>query len=154
MSVATLAATEPVAGDDATVPVVIVGAGLAGLTVALQLADRHPIILLAKRSFDEAGTAWAQGGIVGVLGDDDSVELHVHDTQEAGAGLVDEHAAEFIAGCWPKEANCQSEDAWRLTLPQAFRDASAWPGWPLGRWDRKSAWTRAVQSGFEEQSAR
>jgi L-aspartate oxidase len=97
MSLATHAASEPVAADAATVPVVIVGAGLAGLTVALHLADRHPIILLAKRGFDEAGTAWAQGGIVGVLGDDDSVELHVHDTQEAGAGLVDEHAAEFIA---------------------------------------------------------
>ncbi len=79
------------------VPVVIVGAGLAGLTVALHLADRHPVVLLAKRGFDEAATAWAQGGIVGVLGDDDSVELHVRDTQEAGAGLVDEHAAEFIA---------------------------------------------------------
>ncbi len=90
-------APEPISADAATTPVVIVGAGLAGLTVALQLADRHRIIVLAKRGFDEAGTAWAQGGIVGVLGDDDSVELHVHDTQEAGAGLVDEHAAEFIA---------------------------------------------------------
>jgi len=78
-------------------PIVIVRAGLAGLTVALHLADRHPVILLAKRGFDEAATAWAQGGIVGVLGGDDSVELHVHDTQDAGAGLVDEHGARFIA---------------------------------------------------------
>jgi L-aspartate oxidase len=84
-------------GERAAAPVVIVGAGLAGLTVALHLADRHPVVVLAKRGFEEAATAWAQGGIVGVLGDDDSVELHVHDTQVAGAGLVDEHAAEFIA---------------------------------------------------------
>ena len=83
--------------DPATPPVVIVGAGVAGLTVALHLADRHPVVLLAKRGFDEAATAWAQGGIVGVLGDDDSVDLHVRDTQEAGAGLVDEHVARFIA---------------------------------------------------------
>jgi len=82
---------------DPVAPVVIVGAGLAGLTVALHLADRHPVVLLAKRSFEEAATAWAQGGIVGVLGDDDSVEQHVRDTQEAGAGLVDEQAARFIA---------------------------------------------------------
>jgi L-aspartate oxidase len=81
--------------DDA--PVVIVGAGLAGLTVALHLADRHPVVVLAKRAFDEAATSRAQGGIVGVLGSDDSVELHVRDTQIAGAGLVDEHAARFIA---------------------------------------------------------
>src|SRR3990170_4267861 len=75
---------EPPARD----PVVIVGAGLAGLTVALHLADRHPVVLLAKRAFAEAATAWAQGGIVGVLGDDDSVEMHIRDTQVAGAGLV------------------------------------------------------------------
>lgn len=78
-------------------PVVIVGAGLAGLTVALHLAASRPVVVLAKRRLDEAATAWAQGGIVGVLGSDDSVESHVRDTQDAGAGLVDENAARFIA---------------------------------------------------------
>ena len=78
-------------------PVVVVGAGLAGLAVALNLADRLPVVVLAKRRLDEAATAWAQGGIVGVLGSDDSIESHVHDTQEAGAGLVDEHTARHIA---------------------------------------------------------
>ena len=78
-------------------PVVIIGAGLAGLTVALLLAADRPVVVLAKRDLDEAATAWAQGGIVGVLGDDDSVESHVRDTQDAGAGLVDERAARFIA---------------------------------------------------------
>lgn len=78
-------------------PVVIVGAGLAGLTVALHLAQQRRVIVLAKRALDEGATAWAQGGIVGVLGDDDSIDSHVRDTQDAGAGLVDEHAARFIA---------------------------------------------------------
>lgn len=81
----------------AQTPVVIVGAGLAGLTVALHLADRVPVIVLAKRELNEAATAWAQGGIVGVLGSDDSIESHVRDTQDAGAGLVDEATARFIA---------------------------------------------------------
>ena len=78
--------------------VVIVGAGLAGLTVALHLA-RHGrrVIVLAKRGLSEGATSWAQGGIVGVLGSDDSIESHVRDTQDAGAGIVDEHAARFIA---------------------------------------------------------
>lgn len=75
----------------------IVGAGLAGLTVALHLADRVPVIVLAKRELHEAATAWAQGGIVGVLGSDDSIDSHVRDTQDAGAGLVDEATARFIA---------------------------------------------------------
>lgn len=78
-------------------PVVIVGAGLAGLTVALHLARTLPVVVLAKRQLDEGATAWAQGGIVGVLGSDDSIESHVRDTQEAGAGLVDEETARYIA---------------------------------------------------------
>ncbi len=81
----------------AELPVVVVGAGLAGLTVALHLAQSRPVIVLAKRQLEEAATAWAQGGIVGVLGSDDSIASHVRDTQEAGAGLVDQHTAEFIA---------------------------------------------------------
>lgn len=78
-------------------PAVVIGAGLAGLVVALQLATERPVIVLAKRDLEEGATAWAQGGIVGVLGRDDSVESHVRDTQDAGAGLVDEHTARFIA---------------------------------------------------------
>jgi L-aspartate oxidase len=81
----------------AAAPVVVVGAGLGGLATALLLADRLPVIVLAKRELDESATAWAQGGIVGVLGADDSVASHMHDTQEAGAGLVDEHTVRYIA---------------------------------------------------------
>lgn len=77
--------------------VVVVGAGLAGLCTALHLADHRRVIMLAKRSLHESATAWAQGGIVGVLGEDDSVAAHVRDTQEAGAGLVDEDAARFVS---------------------------------------------------------
>ena len=84
--------------DASREPVVIVGAGLAGLTVALHLASQgQPVVVLAKRNLGEGATAWAQGGIVGVLGSDDSVESHVRDTQDAGAGLVDEQTARFIA---------------------------------------------------------
>jgi L-aspartate oxidase len=78
-------------------PVVVIGAGLGGLAVALLLAESVPVIVLAKRELNEGATAWAQGGIVGVLGQDDSIASHVHDTQEAGAGIVDEHTARFIA---------------------------------------------------------
>ena len=76
---------------------VVVGAGLAGLTVALEAAERRPVVVLAKRRLDEGATAWAQGGIVGVLGQDDSVESHVRDTQDAGGGLVDELTARHVA---------------------------------------------------------
>lgn len=77
--------------------VIVIGAGLAGLTVALRLAQQHQVTLLVKRSLDEGATAWAQGGIVGVLSEQDSVQAHVQDTQVAGAGLVDEVAARRIS---------------------------------------------------------
>ena len=67
----------PNAQDRAPHPVVIVGAGLAGLTVALHVAERLPVVVLAKRPVEEGATAWAQGGIVGVLGGDDSGEREV-----------------------------------------------------------------------------
>jgi L-aspartate oxidase len=104
-------------------PIVIVGAGLAGLTVALHTADHRPVVVLAKRNFNEAATAWAQGGIVGVLGNDDSVASHVRDTQDAGAGLVDEHAAHFIA------ENSSSAIEWLVAQGVPF---SGDPQGPLG----------------------
>ncbi len=104
-------------------PVVLVGAGLAGLSVALQVAQQRPVVVLAKRQLDEGATSWAQGGIVGVLGDDDSVESHVRDTQDAGGGLVDEHTARFIA-----ERSAQAV-AWLVEQGVPF---SADPAGPLG----------------------
>ena len=89
--------SSPAPSPQAVKSVVIIGAGLAGLTVALQLAASCSVLVLAKRGLSEGATAWAQGGIVGVLGSDDSIESHVRDTQDAGAGLVDEHTARYIA---------------------------------------------------------
>jgi L-aspartate oxidase len=80
-----------------SLPVVIVGAGLAGLTVALELADSRQVIIMAKRGLSESATAWAQGGIVGILDQQDSVDAHVKDTVEAGAGLVVESTARYMA---------------------------------------------------------
>jgi L-aspartate oxidase len=87
----------PPASQEVTAPVVVIGAGLGGLAVALTLAERLPVVVLAKRGLTESATAWAQGGIVGVLGADDSIASHVRDTQDAGGGIVDEHTARFIA---------------------------------------------------------
>jgi L-aspartate oxidase len=82
----------------AELPVLIIGAGLAGLTVALHMAESQPVIVMAKRGLGEAATAWAQGGIVGVLDKElDSIDAHVNDTLDAGAGLVVESTARYIA---------------------------------------------------------
>ena len=79
-------------------PVLIIGAGLAGLTVALHMAETQPVIIMAKRALGEGATAWAQGGIVGVVDKEhDSIDAHVEDTLNAGAGLVVESTARYIA---------------------------------------------------------
>jgi L-aspartate oxidase len=77
--------------------VVIVGAGLAGLFTALKLAPMHVTVLAAAPLGEGASTAWAQGGIAAAVGADDRAALHAADTIAAGAGIVDETVARFVA---------------------------------------------------------
>ena len=76
--------------------VAIVGSGLAGLSVALHLADRRKVVVISKRLLRDGASDWAQGGIAAVLDTADSHEQHVTDTLVAGAGLCDESATRFI----------------------------------------------------------
>ncbi len=76
--------------------VLIMGSGLAGMTIALKLADSLNVGLVTKRALRDGGSGWAQGGIAAVLDDADSIELHIRDTFVAGAGLCDAQATRFI----------------------------------------------------------
>lgn len=76
--------------------VAIVGSGLAGLSVALNLASTRRVALIAKRSMMEGASDNAQGGIAAVLDSADSIENHVDDTLVAGGGLCDEAATRYI----------------------------------------------------------
>jgi L-aspartate oxidase len=79
-----------------TSDVLIVGSGAAGLTAALNLADRFKVTVLAKGALNEGSTAWAQGGIAAVLEPGDTFENHVEDTMVAGAGLNDRAIVEMV----------------------------------------------------------
>ncbi|UZK68556.1 L-aspartate oxidase [Sphingomonas sp. S1-29] len=79
-----------------TTDVLVIGSGAAGLTAALNLADRFRVTVLAKGGLDEGSTAWAQGGIAAVLEPGDTFENHVEDTMVAGAGLNDRATVEFV----------------------------------------------------------
>lgn len=76
--------------------VLIIGAGAAGLSAALRLADKKHIFLISKVNLLESNTLYAQGGIAAVLDENDSVESHQLDTIKAGAGLCDEKIVEFV----------------------------------------------------------
>jgi L-aspartate oxidase len=90
-----LAAPDP--GWTETTDVVVVGSGVAGLTVALHLreAGLH-VTVVTKVNIDDGSTRWAQGGIAGVLGPLDTPEAHAFDTEIAGVGLCDPAAVRVL----------------------------------------------------------
>ena len=75
--------------------VLIVGSGAAGLSLALQLPETLSIGLLSKSDLNSGSTSWAQGGMAAVLHERDTIESHVADTLQAGAGLCHEDAVTF-----------------------------------------------------------
>ena len=79
-----------------SVDFVVVGAGVAGLRAAIELAAAGHVLLIAKQEISESNTQYAQGGIAVALSDEDEVGLHLQDTIYAGDGLVDERAAEVL----------------------------------------------------------
>ena len=82
--------------------VLIIGGGLAGLSCALQLAERYQVTVLAKRELEMSSSQWAQGGIAAVLAEGDSFDAHVHDTMVAGAMLGDLPATRFVVEHGPE----------------------------------------------------
>ena len=86
-----------------TQPLLIVGAGIAGLWTALKAAPNPVVLLTGSPLGDGSSTGWAQGGVAAALGPDDSAALHARDTVMAGAGLVDETAAMVLASAGASE---------------------------------------------------
>lgn len=81
--------------------VLIVGAGLAGLSAALACAPSRALVLTAQPLFRGSSSAWAQGGIAAALAPADDVDSHAADTIAAGAGLVDARVAARITAEGP-----------------------------------------------------
>jgi len=74
----------------------IVGAGIAGLRAAIELAGTGRVLVITKEQLGESNTNYAQGGIAVALGGEEDVELHLEDTTRAGDGLVNEAAAAVL----------------------------------------------------------
>src|ERR1051325_2770155 len=74
----------------------ILGSGIAGLSYALKVAPRGRVAIVTKKDRAESNTNYAQGGIAAVTSKEDSFELHVRDTLEAGAGLCKEPVVRTI----------------------------------------------------------
>lgn len=79
----------------------IIGSGMAGLTFALKMARLGTVAIITKKQRAESNTNYAQGGIAAVMAEDDSFDLHVKDTLNAGAGLCKEEVVRTIVGEGP-----------------------------------------------------
>jgi L-aspartate oxidase len=84
------------------VDVVVLGSGAAGLSAALAARPVRDVLVVTKDVLSAGSTAWAQGGLAGVLDPSDSLEDHVRDTLTAGAGLCDERVVRELVEEAPK----------------------------------------------------
>ncbi len=75
---------------------VVVGAGIAGLRAAIELAAAGEVLIIAKETLHESSSEYAQGGIAAAVGEEDAVALHEQDTLMAGDGLCDVEAVRVL----------------------------------------------------------
>jgi L-aspartate oxidase len=83
--------------------VLVIGSGIAGLSLALHAAASASVLVVTKVGAEESNTNYAQGGIAAVLGDDDTISLHERDTLVCGAGLCDPAAVHVLVEEGPGE---------------------------------------------------
>ncbi|MBV9087206.1 MAG: L-aspartate oxidase [Acidobacteriaceae bacterium] len=74
----------------------VIGAGVAGMRAAIELAASGRVLVLAKNELTESATQYAQGGIAAALSDEDEIGLHLQDTLNAGDGLCNPEAAKVL----------------------------------------------------------
>ncbi len=108
---------------------VVIGSGIAGLTFAIKAAKHGRVAIITKRKGVDSNTAWAQGGVACVTSGEDSFELHIRDTLEAGAGLCDPVAVETVV----KEGPARVRELMELGLHFDERDVSGHRELDLGR---------------------
>src|SRR5690242_8477242 len=75
---------------------IVVGAGVAGLRAAIELAPAGRVLVVVKAEHTESNTQYAQGGIAAALSDEDEVSLHLQDTLVAGDGLCNPEAVRIL----------------------------------------------------------
>jgi L-aspartate oxidase len=85
--------------------VLIIGAGIAGLRAALEVPAELQVLVVTKDTIQQSNSAYAQGGIAGVMSPEDRFENHIEDTLTAGAGLCDRDIVELVVREAPEQIN-------------------------------------------------
>jgi L-aspartate oxidase len=86
--------------------VLVIGAGIAGLRAALEVPPELDVLVVTKDALQQSSSAYAQGGIAGVMSPEDRFEDHINDTLAAGAGLCERPVVEMVV----REAPAQIAD--------------------------------------------
>jgi L-aspartate oxidase len=128
------------------VDIVVLGSGAAGLSAALAARPVRTALIITKDTLDAGSTAWAQGGLAGVLDPKDSLENHVRDTLAAGAGLCDEANVRTLVAEAPKALR------YLMRLGAAFDPAHEGEGPALTR-EGGHSHNRIVHSGGDQSGA-
>ena len=92
---------------------IVVGSGIGGLYTALLAKEQGSVLVITKGSIDDCNTKYAQGGIAAAIGKNDSPELHIQDTINAGCGLCDEEAVNILV----REAPARIADLVEYRVP-------------------------------------
>lgn len=79
-----------------TTDYLIIGSGIAGLSLALKAAVHSSVTIVTKDRLPESNSAYAQGGIASVWSADDSFEAHTRDTLKAGVGMCHPQVVETV----------------------------------------------------------
>jgi L-aspartate oxidase len=82
--------------------VLIIGGGVAGLRAALSIPPQLSVVVITKSKLKQSNSAWAQGGIAGVMDPEDRFEDHIADTLTAGCGLCDQAVVEMVVRDAPR----------------------------------------------------
>ncbi len=88
-------------GKEIQTDFLILGSGISGLSFALKAAEMGKVTIVTKKDKIDTATNLAQGGIAAVLSREDSFELHIRDTLEAGAGLCREEVVRMVVESGP-----------------------------------------------------
>src|SRR5437899_9407011 len=85
--------------------ILVIGAGIAGLRAALAIPKDIDVLVVTKDSIQQSSSAFAQGGIAGVLSPEDRFENHIEDTLTAGGGLCHRDIVEMVVREAPEQIN-------------------------------------------------
>ena len=116
------ASARTAAGRAGDCDVLIIGGGAAGLSLALRLPETLAVRLLLKGDASQSNTYYAQGGISAVLSDGDSLQAHVEDTMNVGAGLCAREVVQKVVEEGPRMIRWLQEAGVHFTRNDDDRD--------------------------------